>query len=56
VSLTMNDTIDFTGLATYVLGETTGGVTLLEKTLAIGATAKDANNTYTLNGIANVKK
>jgi hypothetical protein len=53
VSLKMNNSIDLTGLATYVLEITSEGVSLPQKTLAIGATDKDKN--FSLSGLANKK-
>ena len=55
VSLKMNNSIDLTGLATYVLEETSAGegISLPQKTLAIGATSND--KTYSLSGLANKK-
>lgn len=47
-----NNTIDLTGLATYVLAESTGGegITIPKKTLAIGVTDKDKS--HSLSGLA----
>ena len=55
VSLKMNNSIDLTGLATYVLEITSSGegILLPQKTLAIGATSND--KTYSLSGLANKK-
>jgi hypothetical protein len=55
VNITMNNSIDLTGLATYVLEVTSEGegITLPQKTLAIGATSND--KTYSLSGLANKK-
>jgi hypothetical protein len=46
-----NNSIDLTGLATYVLESSTNGIAIPKKTLAIGATSND--KTYSLNGLAN---
>jgi hypothetical protein len=56
VSLKMNNSIDLTGLVTYVLEETSAGegISLPQKTLVIGATDKDKN--YSLSGLANKKE
>ena len=55
VSLKMNNSIDLTGLATYVSEVTSSGegIKLTQKTLAIGATNND--KTYSLSGLANKK-
>jgi hypothetical protein len=53
VSITMNDSINLTGLAAYVLERNTLGITLSKKTLAIGATSED--KAYSLSGLASQK-
>ena len=52
---TLNNTIDLTGLATYVLGASTAGITL-PKSLAIGATGTNNGITYSLTGLGDVKQ
>ena len=47
---TMNNTIDLTGLAAYVLESGTEGITVSKKTLAIGATNEDKS--YSFSGLA----
>jgi hypothetical protein len=56
LNLTCNNTINFTGLATYILGATTEGITLPQKTLAIGATGTNDGITYSLTGFGDVKQ
>ena len=53
VSMKLNDTIDLTGLATYILEMHTNGISLPKKTLAIGATSDD--HTYSMSGLAKKK-
>ncbi len=50
VNLSLNNTINLTGLATYVLESSTSGITVTKKSLAIGATSKDKS--YSLTGLA----
>ena len=50
VNLKLNNSIDLTGLAAYVLEGHTGGVFVSKKTLAIGATNTDKS--YSLSGLA----
>jgi len=53
VSMKLNDTIDLTGLATYILEMQTNGISLSKKTLAIGATSDD--HSYSMSGLAKKK-
>ena len=53
VSMKLNDTIDLTGLATYVLEMQTNGISLSKKTLAIGATSND--HKHSMSGLAKKK-
>lgn len=53
VSMRMNDTIDMTGLATYILEMQTSGISIGKKTLAIGAVSDD--HAYSLSGLARKK-
>lgn len=55
VKLTLNNTIDLTGLATYVLGASTAGINH-PKSLAIGATGTNNGITYSLTGLGDVKQ
>lgn len=50
VSLRLNDDIDLTGLATYILETHTSGISLSRKTLAIGAVSNDYS--HALSGLA----
>jgi hypothetical protein len=50
VNLTLNNTINLSGLAAYVLESSTEGIAVSKKTLAIGATNKD--RTYSFSGLA----
>ena len=50
VNLKLNNSIDLTGLAAYVLEGHTGGIFVSKKTLAIGATNTDKS--YSLSGLA----
>jgi hypothetical protein len=54
VTLKLNNSIDLTGLAAYVLESNTEGITVLTKTLAIGAT--NADKSYSLGGLADFIK
>jgi hypothetical protein len=54
VNLTLNSTINLTGLAAYVLEAKTEGITVPKKTLAIGATNKDKS--YSFSGLADFIK
>lgn len=54
VNLLLNNTINLTGLATYVLESSTSGITVTKKSLVIGATSKD--KTYSLSGFADFIK
>jgi hypothetical protein len=55
VKLTLNNTIDLTGLATYVSGVSTLGI-VLPKSFAIGATGTNNGITYSLTGLGDVKQ
>jgi hypothetical protein len=55
VKLTLNNTIDLTGLATYVSGVSTEGIKV-PKSLAIGATGTNNGITYSLTGLGDVKQ
>jgi hypothetical protein len=50
VNIKLNNSIDLTGLAAYVIEANTEGINVSKKTLAIGATNKDRS--YSLSGLA----
>ena len=53
VNLKLNNSIDLTGLAAYVLEAHTGGIIVPQKTLAIGATNEDKEDkSYSFSGLA----
>ena len=54
VNLSLNDTINLTGLAAYVLESNSLGIDIKKKTLAIGATNEDRS--YSFIGLAGFKK